>query len=161
MDYLSLFKEKNIISSQEFPHNDIGVAKLFYDLHSAAICYVVEAKTWYIYKGKRWVKDDGGLLVMEKCKDFAQAFISYAKVMDDGSEAGKAFMKYTAGFHSRRKREGLLSDARSISPKSLSHFDRDKLLFNCQNGTFSLIDMALRPHSAGLYYKNIAGEVRR
>ena len=148
MDYLSLFKEKNVAEGDSYSHNDIGIAKLFYDLHSAAICYVIEAKTWYVYTGKRWIKDDGGLLVMEKCKDFAQALATYAKIADDGSDEGKAFMKFASGFHSRRKREGLLSDARSTAPKTLAHFDRDRTLFNCQNGTFSLADMALRPHDA-------------
>ena len=148
MDYFSLLKEKNIKSNPEYPHNDISIARLFYDLHSAVICYVVEAKSWYTYTGKRWTKDEGGLLVMELCKDFSQALMKYAIVINDESEEGKAFMKYTSGFHSRRRREGLLSDARSIAPKTLADFDRDKLLFNCQNGTFSLSELALRPHSA-------------
>lgn len=151
MDYFTLFKEKHIEDNADYPHNDIGVAKLFYDLHSVVICYVVEAKTWYTYTGKRWIKDEGGLWVMERCKDFAQALITYAGSMDDGSDEGKAFMKYAAGFHSRRRREGLLSDARSIAPKTLAAFDRDRLLLNCQNGTFSLRNMALRPHAATDY----------
>lgn len=156
MEYLTKFKELNIADNPTYPHNDIGMAKLFYDLHSSIICYVVEAKTWYTYNGKRWVKDEGGLYVMERCKDFAQAFISYAESVDDGSDESKAFTKYAAGFHSRRRREGLLSDARSINPKSLNTFDRDGMLFNCQNGTFSLSELALRPHRAEDYITKIS-----
>jgi len=37
MDYFALFKKKHIEASEDYPRNDIGVAKLFYDLHSAAI----------------------------------------------------------------------------------------------------------------------------
>jgi putative DNA primase/helicase len=148
MDYMALFKEKHIEDSSVYPHNDIGVAKLFYDLHAAVICYVVEAKTWYTYTGKCWIKDEGGLWVMERCKDFAQALIAYAESMDDGSEESKMFMKYVAGFHSRRRREGLLCDARSIAPKSIAAFDRNRFLLNLQNGTFDLRAMALRPHAA-------------
>jgi len=156
MDYFTLFKEKHIEDNAEYPHNDIGIARLFYDLHSAAICYVVEAKTWYTYNGKRWLKDDGGLWVMERCKDFSQALAKYAETLDDGSDESKAFMKYTSGFHSRRRREGLLSDARSIAPKSLNSFDRDRTLFNCQNGTYSLSESALRPHRAEDYITKIS-----
>ena len=139
-----------------YPHNDIGIASLFYDLHSAALCYVVESKTWYIYTGKKWKKDEGGLWVMERCKDFVQALAKYAMSLDDGSEESKAYMKYTTGFHSRRRREGLLSDARSIAPKSLASFDRDKMLLNCQNGTLNLNCFGLQPHNAEDYITKIA-----
>ena len=78
MDYITLFKERHIEANEQYPRNDIGIASLFYDLHSAAICYLVEAKSWYTYTGKFWKKADGGLWVMERCKDFAQAYGKYA-----------------------------------------------------------------------------------
>jgi putative DNA primase/helicase len=155
-NYFSCFKEKSVENNPLYPHNDIGISRLFYDLHSAFVCYVVEAKTWYVYTGKRWIKDEGGLRVMERCKDFVQALAKYAENLDDGSEESKAFVKYTANFHARRKREGLLYDARSISPKSLAAFDRDKLLFNCHNGTLSLSELVLRPHKAEDYITKIS-----
>ena len=156
MDYINLFKEKHIEYNENYPHNDIGIARLFYDLHSDKICYVVEAKTWYTYTGKRWIKDDGGLYVMERCKDFVQAFVKYAKSREDGNEKNEDFIKYAASFHTRRKREGLLSDARSVCPKSLADFDCDKMLLNCQNGTFSLKDFSLKSHRAEDYITKIS-----
>ncbi|MDR1247160.1 MAG: hypothetical protein LBK57_09060 [Clostridiales Family XIII bacterium] len=156
MDYLTLFNEKHIENSDAYPRNDIGIAKLFYDLHSGVICYVVEAKTWYTYTGKVWKKDEGGLWVMERCKDFAQALIAYAESRDDGGEESKAFIKYAGGFHSRRRREGLLSDARSIAPKSLTTFDRNRTLFNCQNGTVNLQTFGLQKHRPEDYITKIS-----
>jgi len=156
MDYISLFREMHIENNPTYPHNDIGIAKLFYDLHNAAACYVVEAKAWYAYDGKRWAKDDGGLYVMEMCKSFVQALVSYAESVDDGGEENKAFMKYVSGLHKRRRREGLLCDARSIAPKSLSYFDKDRLLLNCYNGTYDLRTMKFRQHSADDYITKIS-----
>jgi len=156
IDYLNIFNEKHIEYNENYPHNDIGIAQLFYDLHSGEICYVVEAKTWYTYTGNRWVKDDGGLYVMERCKDFVQAFVKYAKSRDDGNEKNEDFVKYASGFHTRRKREGLLSDARSVAPKSLADFDCDKMLLNCQNGTFNLKDFDLKPHRPEDYITKIS-----
>jgi len=155
MDYLSVFRERHIEENDAYPRNDIGVARLFYDIHNEAICYVVESKTWYTYTGKKWLKDEGGLWVMELCKHFAQALSNYAASLDDGSDDSKAYMKYMSGFHSRRRREGLLSDAKSISPKSLAAFDRDRMLLNCQNGTLDLNNFGLRPHNAGDYITKI------
>ena len=100
MDYTTLFNEKHIEDNDQYPRNDIGIARLFYDLHSTAICYVMESKTWYTYNGKRWLKDEGGLWVMERCKDFAQSLAVYAESLDDGGEESKAFInvcKATAG----------------------------------------------------------------
>ena len=156
MDYFTLFKERHIEASEVYPRNDIGVARLFFDLHSAVICYVMEAKSWYTYTGKRWKKDEGGLKVMEFCKGFAQSLALYAETLDDGSEESKSFTKYTAGVEPRRKREGLLSDARSIAPRSLNTFDRNRLLFNCQNGTLNLNEMVLRPHTPADYLTKIS-----
>ena len=146
-DYMTLFSEKHIENCTDYPHNDIGMSRLFFDLHGEQICYVVEAKTWYVDDNRRWVKDEGGLVTMEHCKNFAQALAMYAEANDDGIDKGKAFIKYTAGFHSRRRREGLLSDARSIAPRSLTDFDRNTKLLNCLNGTINLSNMTLQPHS--------------
>ena len=156
MDCLSLFKEKHIEDNDEYPRNDIGMAKLFFALHSKELCYVVEAKSWYTYTGRRWKKDESRLRVMERCKSFAQAIIRYAELCDAGDHDSKMFMKYVGGFHSRRRREGLLSDARSIDPKPITIFDRDKFLLNCQNGTYNLQTMTLQPHNPADYITKIS-----
>jgi len=93
---------------------------------------------------------------MELCKSFVQALARYAKALDDGSEESKEYTKYTAGFHTRRKRDGLLFDARSIAPKSLNAFDCNRLMFNCQNGTLNLKDMVLHSHAPTDYLTKIA-----
>ena len=156
MNYIAKLKELNIENNSSYPLNDIGIAKLFYDLHCNTICYVVETKCWYAYNWKFWAKDDGNLHVMELCKSFVQALDSYAQSFDNDGEESKVFIKYVSGLHKRRRREGLLCDARSIAPKSLSFFDRDRLLLNCYNGTYSLRDMKLRPHSASDYITKIS-----
>ena len=144
MDYITLFKEKNIQISADYPRNDIGIAKLFYDLHSGVIRYVIESKTWFFYDGRKWLKKNGLFRAMELCKDFTQAYSEYAVIHHADDED---FSKYAAKLTSRRNREGILSDARSIAPVSLSDFDRDKYLLNLQNGTLNLKNFALQPHS--------------
>ena len=155
-DYATSFREMRINDNTDYPHNDIGIASLFYGLHNDFIRFVMESKTWYVFDGRRWVKDENGFKVMELCKKFTQALAKYAENMDDGSEESKAFMKYTAGFTGRKRREGLLSDARSIKPMSLSEFDRNKTLFNCINGTYNLYKMTLTPHNPADYITKLA-----
>jgi len=156
MEYITLFKEMNIEANELYPRHDIGVARLFYELHQNNICYVVESKAWYTYTGKRWNKDEGGLRVMEMCKSFAQDYAKYAELFEDGTEENKAFIKYAKGLTNRRRRESILSDARSINPVSLNRFDKGKTLFNCLNGTFCLTEMKLLPHNPRDYITKLA-----
>jgi len=148
-DFISTFKALGLgyEDNPDYPTNDIGVANLFFALHSKEMCYVREAKSWYIYTGKRWMKDEGGLTVAEKCKMFAGAYSKYAEIMDDGSDENKAYLKWAKGMTNRKRRESILSDAKSISPKDPSLFDRNKFLVNCTNGTFNLRTMTIQPHN--------------
>ena len=150
MDYFALFGENqigHITNASQYQNNDIGTAQLFYDLHKGFIRYVMEAKTWYIYNGQMWEKDESAFRVTELCKSFTQAYAEYALSLEDGSPESKAYIKYATGLTNRKRRESIMSDARSIQPLKLSAFDCDKKLLNCANGTYSLSDMTLLPHS--------------
>jgi hypothetical protein len=87
-----------------YPQNDIGTARLFFDLHSDRIRYVTESKKWFAYDGRRWVKDRGVYRAMEMLKDFTQAFSEYAMVSGGDAE----FKKYAAKLTSRHNREGII-----------------------------------------------------
>jgi putative DNA primase/helicase len=156
MDYLTIFQTMGIAGSSDFPRTDIGVSSLFYCLHQDFIRYVKEPKSWYVWSGKLWVKDEGGFNVMEMCKGFTQNYAVYAEAVSDGSEDGKAYVKFGKSLTNRRKREGILSDARSIEPMSLADFDSNKNLFNCQNGTYNLANMTLQPHNISDFITKIA-----
>ena len=86
MDYAAQFIALNVLSNTTYPHNDIGVSQLFYDLHRQCITYVTEAKSWFVFTGKRWQKDEESLRTMELAKAFSKAYASYAHSLDDGSE---------------------------------------------------------------------------
>jgi len=145
MEYMTLFKEKKFGECPLYPRNDIGIARLFFDLHSGVIRYVVESKKWYAYNGRRWANNGGGFKAAELCKDFTQSFSEYAAIYHADDED---FLKYAAKLTSRRNRDGILADARSIAPVSLTDFDRDRFLLNCQNGTLNLKNFDLQPHRA-------------
>ena len=59
MDYISKIKEAGFGESTAYPQNDIGIARLFYDLHSDVLRYVIESKTWFAYDGGRWTQTKG------------------------------------------------------------------------------------------------------
>lgn len=153
-DRLDWLRSHQVEHSPAYPHNDIGAARMFFDLWAGRICYVTEANTWYVYGGRRWEKDGGALRVMELCKDFTLLLVTYAGTLDSDN-----YMKYAAGLCGRKRRESILKDACSIAPRSLTDFDRDKLFFNCVNGTFHLDTMTLQPHSSADYLTKLSGVV--
>lgn len=135
MNYVENIKAMGFGENPLYPRNDIGVARLFFDLHSSFIRYVMEPKTWFYYDGRKWLKKSGMFRATELCKSFTQALCGYAdKYHPDDTD----FAKYTDKLTTRRSREGILADARSIAPVSLSDFDRDRYLLNVWNGTLNL-----------------------
>jgi putative DNA primase/helicase len=144
MDYIEAIKAAGFGKSPAYPQNDIGIARLFFDLHSEVICFVPERNTWFAYSGRRWVKENEIYRAQELCKDFTQGFSEYAKIYhaDDTD-----FVKYAGKLTNRRNRESILKDAQSIESVSLSAFDKDKLLLNCLNGTLNLKNFTLQPQN--------------
>jgi putative DNA primase/helicase len=89
---------------------------------------------------------------MELCKEFVKAYATHIETQSDDDTEKTFATKLT----SRTRRECILADARSIAPVNYDIFDRNKLLLNCRNGTFSLYDMTFRPHSPTDYITKIA-----
>jgi len=154
MDYITKFIELGLENVESgYSYDDIGASKLFLDIHAEQICYVIEAKTWYVYDGQRWSKDNGGFAVMEMCKKFVQdyrLYLSKHRFFDEDC------LKYIKNIYTRKSRETILNDAKSVNPLSLKNFDNDKQLFNCSNGTFNLSTMMFQPHNPSDYITKIS-----
>ena len=146
-DFSERFRELGVPDNPAFPANDIGASSLFGSICGDTLRYVVEQKSWYWYTGQTWKQDIGSLKAMERCKAFADAYGSYICSSCEDEKAQNFATKLT----SRRRRETILADARSIAPIGLDTFDRNRMLLNCRNGTFNLHDMTFHNHSPGDY----------
>ena len=159
MDYIAKLREMGAKNNFTYPVNDIGVAKLFYEFHSETNRYVAEAKSWYAFDGKRWLKDEGGANTAEMCKLFVQGYHSYFKIVcpEESAEPNdKAMLKFAAGLSSLKRRECVMKDARTIEPLNMAAFDRDPHVINLQNGAFDLRTMTLRPHRSADFITKLA-----
>lgn len=125
--------------------NDMGNGYLFADWYKEKVRFVPEAKTWFIYNGKVWERDVGGLRAMHLCKELADALHIYALSIEDEKQR-ISYSEATSKWQRRAYRETVLKDAADVYPASLSEFDRDPHLLNCQNGTLDLRNRAFRPH---------------
>lgn len=140
---IAVFEQLHIESNKSFPLNDMGISQLFYEIFQSLICYVLESKCWYIFDGKRWVKDVQQLRIMEHCKIFTYALADYGSRLQD-----EKMIKLAGSLCNIKRRENIIKDCTSINPKSLGEFDGEKLLFNCQNGILDLQKKKFTPHSS-------------
>ena len=134
-DYFNPFETPEKI--QRYALNDIGAGNFFADAYRNVSRYVPEAKAWYVYDGRVWHLDLGGVVVSQQAKDLTDYMLDCRKYIDDDKQR-ETWVKYVAGRMKRAARETMLADAASVYPVSIKEFDKNPYLFNCQNCTIDL-----------------------
>lgn len=129
----------------EHPHNnpdykwdEMAMAELFAKCYSLHVLYCPEAKQWYAYDGARWVKDSGSITANEKLKEFVRLMQLYCGEIPDLDPTKKEYQKFIAKLGDRRVRDRVLKDAQGEARVSITQFDADPYIINCQNGTYDL-----------------------
>lgn len=143
--FLRAIRKLDPYTNRRYSTTDNGSGLLFADLVKGQARYVPSQKQWYIYDGKRWGADEGNLYVMELCKMAGNALNRYAFDIKDERERA-AYMRYTYRWLTRSGRKVILEDATSVYPISMSEFDADTYLINCENGTLDLKTGKFRDH---------------
>ena len=132
-------------NNKRYSNGDIGFGRLFADMYKDIARYVPERKKWYIFDGKRWVADVGGLMAMELAKELSDALLVYTSTIRDETRRS-VFLEVCKKWIQRRFRETYLKEAQSVYPVSMAKFDTDRYLLNCNNGTLDLHTMEFREH---------------
>ena len=161
--YLAKFNELGVKEHKDcinppYPLNDIGLAKLFRDIHGDVIISVLEAKNYYVFDGTRHKPNSD--LAAEICKIFSEALVAHANLVRGTTLVPKAkgfkdFATYAAEFHKHSRRKSLLADAATIAPVSAEIFDSNPWLINLKNGTYDLQRRIFREHRPGDYLTKI------
>ena len=130
-------------SDSGFEWSDYGMADLFGELYRAEARYCPDMKSWYTYFDGAWRRDEGGVLVGEKLKDFVRLMILYCgEIVDD--ELRKAYSTFIVRMGDQRMRARILKDAQGVLRIEGRAFDANPYLINCQNGTYDLRDFTFR-----------------
>lgn len=144
---LPTLEKLDVVNTSRYRSGDIGYGRLFADVYQDIARYVPERKKWYVYNGKRWAPDVGGMAVMEQSKELADALMMYALSIKEEAVRTQ-FITECRKWQQRRFREIYLKEAQSVYPITMERFDCDKYLFNCNNGTLDLRDGTFREHQA-------------
>ena len=133
---------------QEGPHlTDLGNCRRFVTDWRLHVRYVPPWKSWVVWDGRRWLRDESGFAV-ELAKATVRGIYreaTYAETDDERKALGKHALRSEAA----ARINAMLELARSEAgiPFNADAFDADPWLLTCTNGTVDLRTGALRAHS--------------
>lgn len=125
--------------------DESGLADLFSECYEHDTVYCIEQKMWYTYDGGIWKKDVGGVLCMERIKEFSRLLWLYCGEIED-EDVRKKYLQFIARLGDKRFRNRLREDAQGPCRKNFSEFDAHPELINCLNGTYDLTKGQFREH---------------
>lgn len=129
--------------------DDTGNAERFADKYLDYARYSYIDKGWYTYDGRKWIYDlTGNIKAMTE-----DVIRDMAEETYEDEKAHQKHLKYT---RSNKGKVNMLKEAEhklSILP---SAFDKDKEVFNCQNGVLNLKTGELRNHDYKEYLTKIS-----
>ena len=134
-------------NSSGYEWNDYGMACLFAELYRNEARYCSEHKCWYTYHDGAWRRDEGGILVGEKLKDFVRLMILYCGEIED-DDRRKVYTTFINKMGDQRMRARILKDACGEMRIEAAQFDADPYLINCTNGTYNLRTFEFYEHKA-------------
>lgn len=146
VNFRLLQKLRMLSPEKSYAYNDMGTSKLFADIYKSQLRYNTTAKQWYFYNGKVWQEDTGAMIARQKIDELSKTLLAYIPYIKD-EDIKEKYSKYikTLGNYGTRKK--ILEDAQSKMFISQTDFDKDKDLFNCQNGTYNLKTHEFTDHS--------------
>ena len=133
-------------TNPRYQRDEIGIGNAFADYFKPIARFNRDRGIWYVYDGKVWRSDEGGLAVAELAKLLADRLYTFALQITD-EDTRTRYIKRVQKLQLRRNRRTMVEDAKSVYPVSHSVFDSSKYLFNCQNGTLNLRNMEFQSHS--------------
>ncbi len=138
--------------SWQFRPSDLSNTEIFAALARGRVLYIPELKTWHYWSGKRWQADPQRIQVEKIVVETIQSI--YALSADAASESErKLYAAWALKSEDESKRRAIVSGAERHSDlvKSLSEFDTDPYILNCQNGVIDLRTGRFHGHESDDY----------
>jgi putative DNA primase/helicase len=152
---LNKLKKIDPLSNRDYSRNEPSIAELFVEIYRDTTRYCIEAKSWFIFNGKRWIKEGSELEVMDRLLTFIKLLAFHCLDVQSTTTGNdtlcKDYLSFLGKINDRRARERIMKDAQMEARISLSTFDANPYLINCQNGTYNLKDGKFYLHRADDY----------
>lgn len=137
---------KKLTPEEKYSHNDIGMSELFADMFKSQLRYNTTAKHWYCFNGKVWKEDAEAMIARQKMKELSKTLFAYIPYIKD-EDKKETYLKHIKTLGNYNTRKKILEDSQSKMFISQTDFDKNKNLFNCQNGTLNLKTFEFKEHN--------------
>lgn len=142
-------------ANPRYGRDEIGIGNAFADYFKPIARFNRNRGIWYVYDGKVWRPDEGGLAVAELAKFLADKLYTFALQIKD-EDTRNRYIKRVQKLQMRKNRRTMVEDAKSVYPVAHNVFDNNRYLFNCQNGTLDLEMVEFRPHDPADFITKIS-----
>lgn len=134
---------------ERYRFSESEAARRFGDQIRSVARFAVDEGGWYFHDGKRWTKDHGGVLLLERSLVVSSAYAEDAVRFGSNDAHFQARMATAKTYNGLPGRKRLIELAKAEPGLAIhsSQFDRDPWLFNVDDGTIDLRSGGLRPHS--------------
>lgn len=123
---------------------DLGNSERFVDRFGDVAKYCPVNKSWYLWNGKRWERDEL-VGIMRLADTVARSIYEEAAAIDDKDKRG-AVGDWARSTESQAKRSAMVAGAAPYCAIRINDFDSDGDLLNFQNGTLDMKNGEFRGH---------------
>ena len=146
--------------NKRYSYDDTGNAQRIVDNFGESILYNYSRKSWMYYKNGVWNLDSVGRmkLITDKISEIIKKEPLHAVEGDEKAieEATKMKFRHIKNSRSKSGKENMLSEAQHLLPATAEDFDKDKYLFNVQNGYLDLKTGQLHDHDRTKMFTRIS-----
>lgn len=136
--------ERNVLRKFNDVRNGDTFALIFKDIFR----YAPKRKAWFYYDGKRWIKDEGNMVISSACKQYVGRVDAYARTYIPFDDDNNWLHRNALMLYKLPVREKMIKDAQTLFPIDVDEFDSNPYLLNLENGTFDLKKGEFREHRA-------------
>jgi len=143
------------LNCRELPRTDLGNSQRFAARYGRDIRYCHPFKSWFVFDGQRWARDDKGV-VLEFGKDCVLRLADEAPLLEFGTDQNEAF-KWAGASQAHSRIIGMLNLVKGAIPISPEDFDKNPDVLNFPNGTLDLVSFDFREHDRNDLISKVTG----
>lgn len=137
-----------------FMRSDLGNAERLIHRYGENIRYNNPFNKWYLWNGKQWMEDDTNQIRILAKHTVRNIYKEASQEEDETARA--ALSKHAIQSESRSRIESMISLAEAEVPIIPEDLDKDKMLFNCNNGVINLKTGEFLKHNRDFYMNKIS-----
>lgn len=140
-------KSPEIDTSDRLQLTELGNARRLVTHFGDAIRYAHDAKSWFIWDGQRWKRDEDGQIV-RFAKEITERILLEEALAESDPDCREAIVKYARRSQAKARIEAMIELAQSEPGVAVvsNMFDQNPWLINLKNGTYDLKELQFREH---------------